>query len=293
MEKATLPGYSFATKQYCLLTKPGIIFGNIITTCGGFALASRGEFHLWVFLATLLGLSLIIASSCVFNNYIDRHHDKKMARTKNRALATGSISTKRAIFFALSLGALGIFVMALWVNLISLGVALFGFFVYVLLYSFSKHRSMHGTLIGSVAGAVPPVVGYAAACNCLDLGALILFSMIALWQMPHFFAIAIYRLKDYTAASIPVLPVIKGVRHAKIQMTLYIIAFIGVSLLLTVFHYTGFAYLIITAALGVAWLLLCIQGFRSDNDRLWARKMFIFSLIVVLGICITIPFSIA
>ena len=291
MEKLSIPAFTFATKKYCLLTKPGIILGNVITTAGGFALASRGHFNLLLFLITLMGISLVIASACVFNNYIDREHDRKMKRTKNRALALGIISAQRAILFAIILVAAGAYLLAFFANLLTVGIALFGFFVYVFLYSFSKYRSVHGTLIGSVAGAVPPVVGYCAVSNHLDLGAWIFFAMLALWQMPHFFAIAIYRIQDYTAASIPLLPITKGVPKAKIHMLLYIIAFTAVSSLLTLYGYTGYAYLATVVLFGLAWLGLSIRGFKCENDQTWARKMFGLSLVVIMALCIVIPFS--
>ncbi len=287
-----MPAFTFASKTYCLLTKPGIIFGNAITTAGGFALASKGHFNAWLFLATLVGLCLVIASACVFNNWIDRDADKKMARTKNRALARGLVAPFNALAFALGLGLLGTLVLWGCTNELTVALALFGFFTYVILYSYSKYRSIHGTLIGSVAGAIPPVVGYCAVSNRLDTGACILFAMIVLWQMPHFYAIAIYRLEEYAAASIPVLPLQKTMRTTKLYMLLYIAAFTGVSFLLPALHYVGYTYLIGAALLGVAWWLLCIQGFWCDDDRAWARKMFVGSLVVVVGVCALIVLSV-
>jgi protoheme IX farnesyltransferase len=292
MQKVSVPTFSFAAKAYYSLTKPGIIMGNAITAAAGFALASRGQIDSGLFFATLLGISLIIASACVCNNYIDRNADEKMQRTKNRALALGVISVQSALTFAIILGMLGALVLSLYTNLLTVAIALVGFFVYVVLYSFSKYHSVHGTLIGSIAGAVPPVVGYCAVSNRLDAGALILFAMIALWQMPHFFAIAIYRLEDYIAASIPVLPIKKGMLTTKIHMLLYIIAFIGASLMLFAGNYVGYAYLIVATLLGLTWAGLCIKGLKCDNDTLWARQMFLFSLIIITGISIVIPFSV-
>lgn len=293
MERLSIPAFTYATRAYCLLTKPGIVLGNAITTFGGFALASRGHIDFSLLFITLVGLSLIIASASIFNNYIDRAADEKMERTKNRPLVNGTISVRHAMAFAIFLGALGTLFLSAFTNPLALLIALFGFFAYVILYTFSKYHSIHGTLIGSVAGAVPPVVGYCAVSNQLDMGALLFFSMMVLWQMPHFFAIAIYRLEDYAAASIPVLPIKKGVGTTKIQMLFYIIAFVIVTLLLTLFDYTGYAYLIVASILGVAWLWLCIQGFKCSDDKLWARKMFIFSLVVITGLCFVIPFDIA
>jgi len=266
--------------------------GNALTAAAGFALASKGFFDFWLFLATLEGLALVIASACVFNNYIDRELDGKMERTKNRALVRGLISPQRAIIFAIVLGLLGTLILALFTNLLTVVVALFGVFVYVVLYSFSKYRTIYGTLIGSIAGAIPPVVGYSAASGHFDAAALILFIMIAMWQMPHFFAIAIYRLKDYTGASIPLFPIKKGLLTTKIHMVLYITLFIAASVMLTILGYTGYAYLIVVVLLGITWLVLCIKGFKCKNDQRWARQMFIFSLVIVTALCVVIPFSI-
>ncbi len=272
-------------KHYYLLTKPGIIFGNLITTVGGFALASKGYFDIWLFLATFVGLAGVIASACVFNNYIDRESDKKMARTQNRALVKGLISGRNAIYFAIFLSLAGFSILILYTNLLATLVALVGFLFYVVLYSFGKYLSVFGTAIGSIAGAVPPVVGYCAVTNQIDAGAILLFLILVLWQMPHFFSIAVYRFDDYVAASIPVLPVVRGMRTTKIRMLIYIIAFIPTTLLLTVFGYTGYAYLIVATLLGIAWLFLCIKGFKVDNDKLWARKMFLFSLVTITVLC--------
>lgn len=283
--------FTSALKTYGSLTKPGIILGNVITAAGGFVLASKGHYDFSLLSVTLIALSLIIASACVFNNYIDRDFDEKMTRTQHRALVRRLISQKQAVIFAIFLGGLGISFFAMFINFLTLAIVCFGFFVYIVLYSFAKYRSTHATLIGSIAGATPPVVGYCAVSNQFDVGALLFFTMVALWQMPHFFAIAIYRLEDYARASIPVLPVKKGIYITRIQMLFYISAFIVVSSLLTFLNYTGLIYLFMTAVLGTIWLLLCIQGFNSDQDQQWARKMFFFSLIVITTLCFVIPFS--
>lgn len=275
-------------KTYYLLTKPGIIMGNLITTASAFVLASGGHFDIRLFFSTVIGLFFVIASACVFNNFIDREADRKMARTKNRALAKGSISTRNALLFAIFLGVIGIAVLAFTTNFLAVWAALAGFFVYVVLYSFWKYRTTYATLVGSISGAVPPVVGYCAASNRFDAGAVLLFMILVLWQMPHFYAIALYRFDEYTAASIPVLPVKKGIYNTKIQILLYIIAFLIAAVLLTVFGYTGNAYLGVATVLGLAWLGLSIAGFKSDNDRVWARNMFRFSLVVIMALSIMI-----
>lgn len=279
-------------KAYCSLIKPGIIMGNAITAAGGFSLASRGHFDFALLLAMLAGLSLIIGSACVCNNYIDCDADRKMFRTQNRVLTKGIISSWGAIAFASVLGTFGTSLLVFQVNLMAATAALFGFVVYVFFYSFLKYHSPHGTLIGSIAGAVPPIVGYSAVSNCLDIGAFLMFVLVVLWQMPHFFAIAIFRLEEYANAKIPVLPLVRGIWATKVQMLCYVIAFAIWSLLLTVFDFTGAVYGIAAAAVGLAWIWLCIKGFKAVDDKLWARKMFLFSLIAITVLNAIIVFSI-
>ncbi|MEI8364979.1 MAG: heme o synthase [Parachlamydiaceae bacterium] len=280
-------------KTYTLLTKPGILMGNAITAVSGFTLASKGHFDWLLFLATLSGLSCVIASACIFNNFIDRNADEKMERTKDRALVKKLIPVKNAIFFAIFLGFLGFCVLTWFTPPIGVFLAGIGFFVYVVLYSFWKYHTVYATLIGSISGAIPPVVGYCTASGHFDLGAFILFMILVLWQMPHFYSIAMYRYDDYQAASIPVLPVKKGVYIAKIHMFLYIIAFILATIALTAFGYTGQFYLAVTSLVGLAWLGLCIKGFQSNNNKVWGRQMFIVSLVVVNALCITMALDVA
>jgi len=275
-------------RTYYMLTKPGIILGNLITTVGGFALASRGVIDFGLFIAMFLGLGLIIASACVCNNAIDRKADEKMARTKNRPLPQGLISPRSALVFALVLGALGTAILARYTSLLTLLVALAGFFFYVVMYSIWKYRSSAGTLVGSISGAMPPVVGYCAAGGQLDVGAFLLFALLVLWQMPHFYSIAIYRCHEYASASIPVLPVVRGMYVTKLHMLFYILAFLATLPLLLTFHYAGYVYLITASLLGTLWLLLCIRGFKAGNDQLWARTMFRFSLLVITALSLLI-----
>lgn len=278
--------------NYYLLTKPGIILGNLITVAAGFLLASKGAIDFGLFIATLTGLVFIMASACVFNNYIDRYTDKKMERTKKRALAAGLISGRNAIAFAIFLGIIGNLILFLYTNPLTALIADAGFFVYVVLYSLWKCRTIYGTAIGSIAGAVPPVVGYCAVSNRFDLGALILFAMMVLWQMPHFFAIAMYHFDDYAAAGIPVLPVKRGMLKTKVRMVFYILGFILAAIMLTLFEYTGYLYLFVTMSIGLVWLGLCLMGFKSTNDQLWGRRMFHLSLLMIAAVCLAIPFDI-
>lgn len=275
--------------NYYLLTKPGIILGNLITFVAGFLLASKGAMDLTLFLSTLTGLTLIMASSAVLNNYINRHEDKKMERTKNRALAAGLISNGKALIFAACLGILGTAILLYYTNVLTVAIAGIGFFVYVVLYSFWKSRTVHGTAIGSIAGATPPIVGYTAVSGQFDLGAMTLFLMLLFWQMPHFYAIALYHFDDYAKANMPLLPHVKGIFTTKIHMLAYILSFILVSSLLTLLNYTGYVYLVTTSSIGLAWIALCLLGIKSDNNTLFGQRMFRVSLVMIVATCLIMP----
>lgn len=269
-------------KQYLNLAKPGIVFGNLISVTGGFFLASRGDADLALFLATALGVSLVIASGCVFNNYIDRDIDQKMERTRNRVLAQGLVSPVHAIVYASVLGVAGVALLYAATNTLAVMLVLMGFVVYVGLYSlWLKRGSVYGTLVGSLSGAAPPVVGYCAVSNEFDAGAAILLLIFSLWQMPHSYAIAIFRFNDYQAANIPVLPVIKGISAAKRQIVLYIAAFVVATLMLTLSGYAGYSYFVVAALSGAYWLWMGVSGYKAVDDRVWARKLFTFSIISI------------
>ncbi|HSX53461.1 MAG TPA: heme o synthase [Patescibacteria group bacterium] len=269
-------------KSYYHLTKPGIIYGNLVTTAAGFLLASTGHIDLLLLVETLVGVSLVIASACVFNNYIDRGIDANMARTKQRALVSGKISAQSAIIYATLLGLLGFLILVVYTNPLTVVLGLIAMFVYVVLYGYAKRKSVLGTVVGSIAGALPPVAGYTAVTGSLDGGAALLFLILVCWQMPHFYAIAMYRFDDYKRAKLPVLPVVKGMKAAKVQILLYISAFTLAGALFTIFGYTHIVFLVVVGGLGLSWLYKGIKGFSAEDDKKWARGMFFYSLIVTL-----------
>lgn len=163
-------------KHFIQITKPGIIFGNVLSVAGGFFLASKGHVDLAIFLAAMIGTSLVVASGCVFNNCIDRDIDIKMERTKNRVLVQGLISLKLALLFATVLGVAGVVLLYKVANPLAALFAVIGFVIYVGLYSlYLKRKSVHGTLVGSLSGAMPPVIGYVAVTNSFDMAALVLW----------------------------------------------------------------------------------------------------------------------
>lgn len=275
-------------QTYYRLAKPGIVYGNALTAAAGFLLASEGSPYLLTFIGMLLGICLVMASACVFNNYLDRDIDDLMARTKSRALVTGEISVPYALAYATALGVAGLLLLVVFTNPLTAFVAAFGHVAYVLVYGIAKRKTVHGTVIGSISGAVPPVVGYVAVTNQIDLLALLLFVILVFWQMPHFYAIAIFRLRDYQKAGIPVLPAVKGIVRTKLEIMYYIVGFILATSLLTVMGYTGFVYAAVMFLLSLRWLQIVARGATATDDALWARQVFKFSLWVLLGFCIMI-----
>lgn len=283
-------------KKLWLVAKPGIIFGNMITAAGGFFLASKGRIEIALLLPTIIGISLIVASACVFNNCVDRNMDRKMARTRHRVLAQGQMSLKVAVFYGALLGIAGTAMIWAATNMLALVIVLSGFAVYVGVYSlYLKRNSVYSILVGSLAGATPPLAGYCAVSNHFDTGAVILLVIFCLWQIPHSYVIAVFRFDDYAAAAIPVLPVKQGMPAAKKHIVGYILAFIGATVMLTLGGYTGYSYLAVAAALGTFWLYMAWSGYKTANDRLWAKKMFVFSIvsIVLLSVMMSIDFTVS
>jgi heme o synthase len=273
-------------KAFYRLTKPGIIYGNVLTAAAGFLLGSEGDVDFTRLLAALAGTALVIGSACVINNYIDRDIDAKMKRTQKRALVSGKITGPQALVYAGMLGLGGFAILATQTNALTMYIGLIGFIDYVVLYTWSKRHTTYATLIGSISGATAITAGYTAATNRFDIGALLLCLIMVLWQMPHFYAIALFRQKDYAAAHIPVLPIAQGVRRAKTEILLYVAAFAAAITALTAYDVTGYTFLTIMLVLSGIWFWRGLQGFGAKDSVSWARKMFLFSLIILLALSV-------
>ncbi|MFX6142122.1 heme o synthase [Acinetobacter baumannii] len=279
-------------KKYLFLTKPGILFGNFITTLGGFFLAAQGSIDILLLLLTLIGTTLVVASGCVVNNVIDQDIDTKMQRTQNRALVKKTISPTVALVYAFVLGVIGFSILWIGVNGYAFLFAMIGFIVYVGFYSlWTKRTSIHQTVIGSISGASPPVIGYTAVTHQFDVAALLLFLAYALWQMPHSWAIAIYRFDDYKNAGIPILPVARSIYRTKIECVIYILLFAAVLNGLYCFGYTNVFFLITFNALTAYWFYLSIIGFKAENDQLWAKRFFLYSVILITLLSLSFSFT--
>lgn len=272
-------------KGYLSITKPGIVFGNLISTAAGFFLAAKSETaDVYLLLNTLLGVAFVVGSGCVINNIYDRDIDKKMSRTKNRALVTGEISLDHAFGYALVLLLAGTFLLYYTTNPLASVVVLLGYIFYVFFYTmWYKRKSVLGTLVGSLSGAVPPFVGYIAVTNYVSLESVLLFTLFCIWQMPHSYAIAMFRMKDYQQAGIPVLPVVEGIYKARTHMISYVILFNLIALGLFIFGHTGYEYLVVSAAVCFMWTRVTFKTINEENYVSWSKAVFKTSLVVVMG----------
>ncbi|QXI18040.1 heme o synthase [Pseudomonas hamedanensis] len=278
-----------ALKQWLLplnvgieLTKPGIIFGNLASVFGAYCLAGAGQpiapGHL---LATLLGTALVIGCGCVINNCVDRDIDRRMVRTCHRALAIRAVSVPTALCYALALGMIGFGLLWTRTNAVACAAAAVGLLIYAGVYTcLMKRRSHWGTLVGSLSGAMPPVIGYCAVTARLDATAWMLIVVFCCWQMPHSHAITLMRRDDFKAAGLPTLTL----AEARKQILGYMIAFLAASLLLGLISRLGVAYFLLVASLGGYWLWLALHSPPATEQKAWARKIFAVSIMVVLGL---------
>ncbi|WP_240666749.1 heme o synthase [Longirhabdus pacifica] len=265
-------------RDYVHVTKPRIVRTNLVASFGGFWVASGWSINWWLLLFMLLGNGLVMASACVFNNWLDRDLDTMMDRTKDRPLAQNKISPRTVFIYGVILGIVGLSILY-FINAITALLGIVGWLVYVFVYTlWLKRTSTWSTSIGGISGAMPPMIGYCAVSNELDAGAWILFGILFLWQPPHFWALGILRRDDYKNAGFPLLPVVKGITRTKYQMIPYVIALIPVSILFYTYGYVGMVYLITAIILGILWLIISLYGLKAKNTEKWARFNFIYSL---------------
>lgn len=226
-------------------------------------------------LLTLIGSSLIIAGSCAVNNYYDRDIDHLMERTKVRPTVTGKIQPNQALWSGILLIALGL-IMLLMTTVMAAVIGFIGVFTYVVLYTmWTKRRYTINTVVGSVSGAVPPLIGWTAVEGHIGVVAWVLFMILFIWQIPHFLALAIKKTEDYRAANIPMLPVVHGFEVTKRQIIVWVACLLPLPFFL---GSLGLPIVILGTLLNVGWLVLGLMGFRMKNIMKWATLMFVYSL---------------
>ncbi len=277
-------------KDFLTLTKPVIVLLLLVTTFAGMVAGGKVWPSFSLAFWTLLGGAFAAGGSGAVNQYIDRDLDKNMQRTAKRPLAAGRMTPAEGLSFGLALCIASFYIMAGFVNLLAAFLSLAGIFYYVFLYSvWLKKATVQNIVIGGGAGAIPPLVGWAAATGRIDIPAMILFLIVFMWTPPHFWALAIVRRKDYEHAGVPMLPVIRGEQETRKQVLIYTIALVAVTFLLPLFKYTGVVYLVSAAVLGGLLLYFAWRVYRVEGNKVaWTMyrysSMYLMFLFVALMI---------
>jgi protoheme IX farnesyltransferase len=267
-----------SARDYLTLTKPRIMVLLLFTGAAGMFVGAQGAPPLSLFAVSMLGLALACGGASALNHVLDRDIDTRMgSRTRSRPVASGRVAPEQGIEFGLLLSALSFVVLASSVNLLTAVLALFGNVFYVVVYtSWLKRSTPQNIVIGGAAGAVPPVVGYAAATGSLALPALWLFLIVFLWTPPHFWALALMIKSAYANAGVPMLPVVRGDRETARQIVLYSIALVAFTV--AVGAWFGPLYTAAAVLLG-AWLVVLALLLRRELTRGRAHVLFNYSLV--------------
>jgi heme o synthase len=265
-------------RDYIILTKPRIMVLLLLTAAGGMFVGAGGVPSAGLLAATLGGLALACGGASALNHVLDRDIDVHMRRTDRRPVAAGRVTPERALEFGVALSALSFVVLASFVNVLAALLAVAGNLFYVVVYTrYLKRSTPQNIVIGGAAGAVPPLVGWAAATGNLTLPALFLFLIVFYWTPPHFWALALLLRRDYEAARIPMLPVVKGEAETARSIVRYTVVLIAISMLPVIWKTVGWLYLGAAVGLGAAFLILALS-LRRETTPARARRLFSFSL---------------
>ncbi|HNE67296.1 MAG TPA: heme o synthase [Anaerolineales bacterium] len=260
--------YRQRAKDFFILSKPIIVLLLLVTTYSGLVAGSKAWPSASLTFWTLLGGTLAAAGSSALNQYIDRELDKNMQRTSKRPLADGRLTAAEGLSYGLALCLTSYYVMAGFVNLLAALLSLAGIFYYVFFYSvWLKKATVQNIVIGGGAGAIPPMVGWAAATGQLGLAAWILFAIVFMWTPPHFWALAIVRMKDYERAGVPMMPVVHGEEKTRRHILVYTIELIAVTLLLPIFNLAGMVYAVSAIVLGGFLLYAAWRVFKVGGNK--------------------------
>lgn len=276
-------------KDFVALSKPLIVGLLLITTYGGLVIGGKAWPSFSLTMWTLIGGALAAGGSSALNQYIDRELDKNMQRTAKRPLADGRLTNAEGLAFGLALALISYYVLACFVNGLAALLSLAGIIYYVILYSlWLKKATVQNIVIGGGAGAIPPLVGYAAATGQLDWTAWILFAIIFMWTPPHFWALAIVRMKDYERAGVPMMPVVRGEMETRRQILIYTIELVIVTLLLPILDLAGNLYLISSLILGGALIYAAWAVWKKGGNKFawrmykWSSTYLVFIFLAIM-----------
>ena len=276
-------------KDFLALSKPLIVGLLLITTYGGLVIGGKQWPSFSLTMWTLLGGALAAGGSSALNQYIDRELDKNMQRTAKRPMADGRLTDAEGLAFGLGLSLVSYYILACFVNPLAALLSLAGIVYYVILYSiWLKKATVQNIVIGGGAGAIPPLVGYAAATGNLDLTAWILFAIIFMWTPPHFWALAIVRMKDYKNAGVPMMPVVRGEMETRKQILVYTVELVIVTMLLPILNLAGTVYLVSSVVLGGALLYAAWAVWRKGGNKVawrmykWSSSYLVFIFLAIM-----------
>jgi protoheme IX farnesyltransferase len=265
-------------RSYYLLCKPNVVYMMLICALVGMLLAEESVNSISTIMVALFGIALCSGSAAAINQVIDRNADAAMTRTDKRPLPQGELSVFHASSFAFVIGVLGALILYIYINTLTMVLTLASLIGYAFIYTvYLKRATPQNIVIGGLAGAAPPLLGWTAISNTIDPYALLLVLIIFVWTPPHFWALAIYRKEEYAKESIPMLPVTHGVAFTKLQIVLYTIILFIVSILPYIVLMSGFVYLISAIVLSSIFMYYSIKLYFSDDDAV-AMKTFNFSI---------------
>lgn len=270
--------------QYFALTKPKVVALIVFTAFVGMLLATPGLPDWWLVLVANVGIWLAASSAAAINHLLDARIDAIMARTANRPLPTGQLSSRQVLWFALILGALSMVLLVWFVNVLTAVLTFFALIGYAVIYTvYLKRATPQNIVLGGAAGAAPPVLGWAAIDNSVHPYALLMFLIIFIWTPPHFWALAIFRREDYARAAIPMLPITHGVEYTRAHVLYYTILLFLVTLLPWLTGMSGYLYLGGAVVLGLGFLYYAIRLQNPPNER-FAMETFSYSVLYLMAL---------
>jgi heme o synthase len=271
-------GIAQRLRAFYALTKPRVVSLILLTAVIGMLLATPGMVPPGLMLAATLGIALVAGAAAAINCLVERKIDALMRRTRRRPLVRGELSTRETLAFAGVMGGTGLWILAYYVNQLTMWLALGTFVGYAVIYTLVlKPATPQNIVIGGASGAMPPVLGWAAVTGQVSTEAMLLFLIIFAWTPPHFWSLALYRTEDYARAGVPMLPVTHGAHYTRLQVLLYTLILFAASLLPYVVQMSGLAYLLAALALGGLFIGYAVRIYFAYSDAL-AQRTFRYSI---------------
>jgi protoheme IX farnesyltransferase len=288
MIKQHILSFTSNWRDYLELCKPKVVLLILITAVVGMYLSTPGAVPLHIVFYAFVGIGLAASSAAAINHVVDQHADALMGRTQLRPLPSGKVSTPQAIVFAVTIGLLGLAILALFVNTLTAILTFITLMGYAVFYTmFLKRATPQNIVIGGAAGAAPPLLGWTAVTGHFDPNSLLLVLIIFVWTPPHFWALAIHRQADYARAKIPMLPVTHGIAYTKQQILLYTVLLIVVSVLPFIVGMSGLIYLASSLVLGFIFLYYATLMYFSERTDL-PMKTFRYSIVYLFALFIAL-----